>query len=200
MSDKKAELIRFIKEKGGIAGYSEIIKAGFDKSYIRAAVNAGEIKKKDSALYGLPGKNTLSNPDLTIVSIKAPDGVICLISALYFHEATLDIPSYVDVAIKKSAFTIKIAHPPVKFYRFSPAAWNAGIETHDIDGRKIRIYSLAKTVADCYKFRNKIGEDTARAALKIAVQEKGIKPAEILKYAKICRVDKIVKPVLEAII
>ena len=199
MSDKKDELIRFIKTKGGIAGYSEIIKAGFDKSYIRAAVNTGEIKKKDSALYGLPGKNTLSNPDLTIVSIKVPDGVICLISALYFHEATLDIPAYVDVAIKKSAFTIKIVHPPVKFYRFSPATWNVGIETHDIDGRKIRIYSLAKTVADCYKFRNKIGEDTARAALKIAVQEKGIKPTEILKYAKICRVDKIVKPVLEAI-
>ncbi len=199
MSDKEARLIKFIREKGGVAGYAEIIKAGFDKSYIRSGIKNKQIKKSDRALYSLPGKNTLTNPDLTIVSIKAPDGVICLISALYYYEATLDVPAHVDVAIKKSAFSIKIKHPPVKFYRFSPAAWGAGIEEHDIDGRKIRIYSLAKTVADCYKFRNKIGEDTARAALKTAVLDKGIKPAEILKYAKICRVDRLVKPVLEAI-
>lgn len=104
MSDKEARLIKFIREKGGVAGYAEIIKAGFDKSYIRSGIKNKQIKKSDRALYSLPGKNTLTNPDLTIVSIKAPDGVICLISALYYYEATLDVPAHVDVAIKKARF------------------------------------------------------------------------------------------------
>jgi predicted transcriptional regulator of viral defense system len=200
MSGKIEKIVDFIREKGGLAGYSEIIKAGFDKSYIRANIKAGKIIKKDSALYSLPGGNKLSNPDFTIISIKIPNGVICLLSALYFHEATVEIPRYIEVAIKKSAFSIKIKQPPVKFYRFSIGVWKAGIEEHEIDGRKVKIYSLAKTVADCFKFRNKVGADTARAALKIAVLEKGIKPLEIMKYAKICRVDSIIKPMLETMI
>jgi len=91
-------------------------------------------------------------------------------------------------------------YPPVRFYRFASNAWKAGIEEHEIEDHKIKVYNLAKTIADCFKFRNRIGADVARDALKVAVTEKGIKPKEIIQYAKICRVDSIVKPILEAMI
>ncbi|MBA7715044.1 hypothetical protein ES703_124081 [subsurface metagenome] len=88
----------------------------------------------------------------------------------------------------------------MKFYQFAPSTWNAGIVTHGIKGHKVRIYSLVKTIADCFKFRNRIGVNVARDALKIAVTEKGVAPQDIMKYAKICRVGKIVKPILETMI
>ena len=104
------------------------------------------------------------------------------------------------MAIPPIAHANRIKYPPVKFYRFAPKTWKSGIEERVISGYKIRIYSLAKTIADCFKFRNKIGIDVAREALKIAVTEKNIKPKEIMQYAKICRVDRIIKPILEAML
>jgi predicted transcriptional regulator of viral defense system len=200
MSTKIQELTGFMREKGGVASYSEITGAGYDKSVIRAGIKAGKIMKMESALYNLPDEITLSMPDYTIVAMKVPNGVICLLSALYFHEATLEIPRVMDVAVKKGNFDIKISHPPVKFYRFSEASWAAGITEYEIDGRKVKIYNLAKTVADTFKFRNRIGMDVAREALKTAVIEKKVNPLDILKYARICRVANIVKPLLETII
>jgi hypothetical protein len=106
----------------------------------------------------------------------------------------------VDIAIRRGTHADKIKYPPVRFYRFAPETWEAGIDDYEIEGHKIRVYNLAKTVADCFKFRNKIGINIARDALKEAVLEKGISPKEIMFFAKICRVDNIVKSILEAIL
>lgn len=100
--------------------------------------------------------------------------------------------------MERHAYSIK--YPPVRLYRFDFKSWKSGIEKHEIGGYEIKIYSLAKTVADCFKFRNKIGMNIALDALESAVQEKKVKPAEIMRYAKICRVDKIIKPILEALL
>jgi len=126
--------------------------------------------------------------------------VICLLSALSFYEATSEIPRYVDIAIPRNTHANRIKYPPVRFYRFAPTVWEAGIVEHEIEGLTIRIYSLAKTIADCFKFRNKIGANVARDALKVAIVEKNVKPKEIMHYAKVCRVDAIIKPILEALI
>jgi len=136
-------------------------------------------------------------PDLVIASLQAPKGVICLISALSFYEVTNEVPRYVDIAIPAGTRANKIKYPPVRFYRFSTKTWEAGVEVHLAEEHKIRVYNLAKTIADCFKFRNKIGINVARDALKIAVTEKGIRPQDIMKYAKMCRVGKIIKPILE---
>ena len=88
----------------------------------------------------------------------------------------------------------------MKFYQFAPSTWEAGIVTHEIESHMVRIYYLAKTIADCFKFRNRIGVNVARDALKLAVTEKDAAPQDIMKYAKICRVGKIVKPILETMI
>lgn len=200
MGFKKTELVDFIKKRAGVASYAEIIRAGFSKAHLKASLNSSQIQKIDRGLYKLSDGTSLSNPDLVAVSIKVPKGIVCLLSALAFHEATNEIPKYVDIAIPRGAHANKIKYPPVKFYRFAPNAWKAGIEKHEIEKHAIKVYSLAKTVADCFKFRNKIGMNVARDALKVAVTEKNITPKEIMQYAKICRVDKIIKPILETML
>jgi predicted transcriptional regulator of viral defense system len=200
MGIKKKEFIEFLKRRGGIVSYKEIIKAGFNKAFLKDNLNSGRIQKVDRALYRLSDGLTLSNPDLVAVSIKVSKGVICLLSALAFHEATSEIPHHVNIAIPRVAYANKINYPPVKFYHFASKAWEAGIEKHKIEKYEIKVYSLAKTIADCFKFRNKIGMNIAREALKIAITEKGVKPKEIMQYAEICRVDSIIKPILEAML
>jgi len=200
MGNKKPELANFLREKRGLATYAEIIKAGFNKTRLKASLNSGRIQKVDRGLYRLSDGFSLSEPDIVAVSIKAPKGVVCLLSALAFHEATNEIPSCVHIAIPRGTHANKIKYPPVKFYRYNSNAWKAGIEEREIDGRKIKVYSLAKTIADCFKFRNTIGINIARDALKVAVMEKGIEPKEIMRYAKVCRVDRIIKPIMEALV
>ena len=200
MMKTREELVNYFRSRGGIVKFRTLKKAGFHHETIRRTLEEGSVEKIKAGLYKLADYSPPVHPDLVVASLAAPRGVICLISALYFHEATTDIPRYVEIALPKGSRAEKIEYPPVKFYRFSRETWEAGIETHDIEGRNVRIYGLAKTVADCFKFRNKIGIDTAREALKIAVNEKRIRPDDIMSYAKICRVDKIIKPVLEVII
>ena len=200
MNSKATKLIDFLKKRGGLASYAEIVDAGFHKAALKDILGSGQIQKIDRGLYRLSDGSLLSNPDVVAVSIKAPKGVLCLLSALAFHEATNEIPRWVNIAIPRRAHPNKIKYPPVRFYRFTPKAWKSGIEEHEIEGRKIKVYSLAKTLADCFKFRNKIGIDVAREALKVAITEKGVTPKEIMHYAKICRVDNIIKPILEAML
>ena len=197
MDTKEKKFIEFLKKRGGMVSYKEIIKAGFNKAFLRGNLDSGRIQKVDRALYRLSNSFTLSNPDLAAVSIKVSKGIVCLLSALAFHEATSEIPQYINIAIPRGVHANKINYPPVKFYRFSFKSWEAGIEKHEIEEYQIKVYSLAKTVADCFKFRNKIGMDVAREALKIAITEKGVLPKEIMQYAEICRVDNIIKPILE---
>ena len=200
MKKRTREIIGFFQNHGGIARFSVIIRAGFHPDSLVALEKEKRVEKIARGLYRLTNYTFDSHPDLITAYLQAPRGVICLLSALAFHEVTNEIPRYVDIAIPQGSHANKITYPPVRFYRFSPKAWGEGIETREIGGHKVRIYALAKTVADCFKFRNKIGMDVAREALKTAITEKGIKPGEIMRYAKICRVDNIIKPILEAML
>ena len=102
----------------------------------------------------------LSNPDLVTVATRIPGGVICLISALSYHEITTQIPHEIHVALPRGAEEPRLDYPPIKTYRFTGEAFTAGVDTHDIDSVSVRIYSPEKTLADCFKFRNKVGLDT----------------------------------------
>ena len=197
---KKTKLMDFFKERHGMATYSEVKKAGFHKATLKALIRSGKVETADKGLYRISGGDNLSNPDLVTVSIKAPHSVVCLISALSFHRVTDEIPRRVHLAIPTGSRSAKIIRPPVQFYRFSKKAYEAGIEEHLIDGRTVRIYNLAKTIADCFKFRGKIGADVARNALKEALEKRRIRPAEVMRYAKICRVHNCIRPALEALL
>jgi len=200
MGSREAELINFLKKKSGLASYAEIVEAGFNKILLKTSLNSKRIYKIDRGLYRLAEGASLSNPDLVAVSIRIPHGVVCLVSALSFHGATKEIPEHVDIAIPRGSHANKIKYPPVKFYRFDPVTSQQGVEKHNIEGHIVKVYSLARTVADCFKFRNKIGVDVAREALKVAIEEKKVRPKEIMQYAQICRVDRIIKPILEIMI
>ena len=200
MQTRTQELINFFQRHGGVARFSTILKAGFHSDSLIALEKEGKVERIARGLYRLTNYIPGSHPDLVTASLQAPRGVICLISALAFYESTSEIPKYVNIAIPRGTHANRIKYPPVRFYRFVPNAWKAGIEEREIEGHKIRLYNLAKTIADCFKFRNKIGMDVARDALKVAVTEKSIKPEEIMQYAKICRVDNIIRPILEAML
>ncbi len=200
MQSRTDELMSFIKNQGGVARFSTIIKEGFHPDSLVALEKQKKVEKIARGLYRIEDYTPDSYPDLIIASLQAPRGVICLLSSLAFHEATNEIPRRVDIAIPQGAHANRIKYPPVQFYRFAPEAWQAGMEGHEISGHTVKIYSLAKTVADCFKFRNKIGIDIAREALKISLMEKNVSPKEIMHYAKICRVVHIIKPVLETLL
>ena len=200
MQQRTQKIINYFRNHGGIARFSSILKAGFHPDILRFLGEEGKVEKIARGLYRLTQDTLGSHPDFVTASLQAPRGIICLLSALAFHEATKEIPRCVDIAITPGTRANKIKYPPVRFYRFAPKAWEAGIEERQMEGHKIRVYSLAKTVADCFKFRNKIGADIAREALKVAITEKRVLPKEIMHYAKICRVSNIIKPILESLI
>jgi len=192
--------IEAFKKHGGVLRISEAIKLGINPKIMYALLDRGIIKKLERGLYRLSQTPHAENSDLIIVSKKIPDAVICLISALFYHNITTQIPNKISISLPHGHHRPKIDYPPLKVYRFSTESFNNGILIEEIDGIDVKIYDPAKTIADCFKFRNKIGLDVAIEALKMGYQDKKIKPAEILKYARICRVEKIIMPYLETLI
>jgi len=132
------------------------------------------------------------------VAKRVPRGVICLVSALAFHDLTTQLPHEVYVAVPRDSEPPRLDYPPVRIFRFGAQAYAAGVETHALDGTPVRVYSREKTLADCFKYRNKIGLDTAVEALKRYRQQGRIDVEALWKHAQVCRVDNVMRPYLEA--
>ena len=194
---QKQELISYFQSHGGIAQVSAILKAGFYTDSLNALENEGKVKKIAYGLYRLTDYAHGFYSNLIAASIQEHRGVICLLSALMFYKITDKIPNSVDIAVMQGVTASKIKRPAVTFHRFPTEAWAVGIEKNDIEGHKIKIYNIAKTIVDCFKFRDKIGMDVAKNALKVALMKKGVKSNEIIHYADIWRIGSVVKPMLE---
>jgi predicted transcriptional regulator of viral defense system len=188
------------RQKGGLLRMSQALQAGIHRDTLRAMVEQGDLEKLSRGLYRLADAEPLSHPDLAVVAEKAPEGVICLVSALAFHELTTQIPHEVYLAIARNAEPPRIDYPPVRSFRFSGAAFTEGIETHELGPVTLRVYSRAKTLADCFKFRNKIGLDTCLEALRSYRQQRGFNSDALLQYAAVCRVTNIMRPYIEAVL
>ncbi len=161
--------------------------------------NSGALEVVSRGVYRLADIPPLGNPDLVTVATRVPKGVICLVSALAFHELTTQIPHEVHVALPRGAEEPRLDHPPIKTYRFTGEAYTEGVEAHKLDGVSILIYSPEKTLADCFKFRNQVGLDTVVEAVHFYRERRSVKVDDIMRYAEICRVKKIIRPYLEAI-
>jgi predicted transcriptional regulator of viral defense system len=183
---------------GGQLRMQEAIRRGITRYTLYALRDRGVIEKLGRGVYRLASMPPTSRPDLLTVALRVPKAVICLVSALDFHGLTTQIPPRVDVALPRSAGISRLDHPPLSIKRFSDVVYVAGIEEHVIDGATVKIYNPEKTLADCFKYRNKIGMDVVLEALNLYRTQKKIQPAEILKYARICRVEKVIMPYLEA--
>lgn len=200
MSDTKKRISpeALFRQHGGQLRMSDAIALGMSRYSLYSLRDKGIIEQVSRGVYRLVELPPISNPDLVTVSLRFPKAVICLISALAYHEITTQIPHVVSVAVPRDARMPSLDSPPVHAYKFSDAAFRAGIETHQIDGVTVRIYSAEKTLADCFKYRNKIGMDVVLEALKLYRSQKPFKLTDLLKYARICRVEKVMKPYLEA--
>jgi predicted transcriptional regulator of viral defense system len=156
------------------------------------------LEQLSRGIYRLVDLPPISQPDLVTVSLRFPKAVVCLISALSYHEMTTQIPHTVSVAVPRNARMPSLDYPPVQAYKFSPDAYEAGIDAHQVDGVTVRIYNPEKTLADCFKYRNKLGMDVVLEALKLYRTQKTVQYDDLLKYARICRVDKVMRAYLEA--
>jgi predicted transcriptional regulator of viral defense system len=178
----------------------EAINAGVHPRTLYTMRDEGIIEKLGRGVYRLADMPVLSNPDLATVAMKVPKGVICLISALSYHEITTEIPHQIYLALPRGAEPPRLDHPPLRVFWFSGPAFDEGIEHHDVDGIPIRVYSPEKTLADCFKYRNKIGLDVVLEALKFYRQRKRFKVDKLMRYAKVCRVEKVMRPYVEALL
>ena len=188
------------RSHGGTLRTNEALEAGIHPRILYSMRDAGELEQLARGVYRLAAMGPLSNPDLATVAKRAPQGVVCLISALAFHELTTQIPHAVHLALPRNKRTPKIKYPPLRIYRFSAKSFTAGIETHSIEGIDMRVYDAEKTIADCFKYRNKIGLDITIEALRTYHKHRGSKAnfQRVLEYARTCRVESVIRPYLEA--
>jgi len=184
----------------GILRASTAIELGVPKHVLYEMVKTGELVREAQGIYRLSESDPLGNPDLVNISLRVPYAVFCLISALYFHELTTQIPHQVYFALPRDVKTPKIQYPPISVFHFSEEPYQAGIVEHELDGVKVKIYDREKTVADCFKFRQKVGMDVALEALKDYLSQPRPNVSLLLKYARVNRVEKIMRPYLEALI
>jgi predicted transcriptional regulator of viral defense system len=171
---------------------------GISPMYLSALCDEGRITRLARGLYRLPDADITEHHTLAQACKRVPQGVVCLLSALLFHSLTTESPFKVWMAIEMKSRLPRITYPALRFFRFSGAALNAGIETHLIEGVPVRVYSPAKTVVDCFKYRNKIGLDVAIAALRDCRRQHMCTNDDLWQYAKLCRVSNVMWPYLEA--
>lgn len=192
--------IRILKRFSGTIRTAEVKKAGIHSRTIKRLVENGTLEKLSRGVYRLTERGDVSFSDLVIVASRIPQAIVCLSSALAFHEITTQIPHEVSIALSKGARTPRIDFPPITAHRFAEETLKIGVEEHNIDGVRVKIYCSEKAIADCFKFRNKIGMDIVLEALKLYKLRKKFDLQKLLKYAKICRVEKIMMPYLEALL
>ena len=179
---------------------SEALSHGITRYMLYSLRDKGIIEQVSRGVYRLTELPPISNPDLVTVSLRFPNTVICLISALSYHNITTQIPHVVSVAVPRGSRIPSLDYPPVQAHRFSNEAYNAGVENHAIDGVSVKIYTPEKTLADCFKFRNKLGMEVVIEALRFYKSRQRFNLEKLLKYAEICRVKNIMMPYLEATI
>ena len=195
MKERPEEIFR---KHGGQLRMSEAIAHGITRYMLYSLRDKGVIEHVSRGIYRLVELPPISNPDLVTVSLRFPNAVICLVSALAYHDITTQIPHDISVAVPRDSRMPSLDFPPIQAHRFSNEAYKSGIEEHLIDGVSIKVYSPEKTLADCFKFRNKIGMDVVLEALKLYKTRKNFNLSTLLKYAKVCRVEKVMRPYLEA--
>lgn len=193
------EILRLARRKG-ILRVRDLAEHGIHPEYLRRLCTAGVLERSGRGLYRLPGGDYSANVTLVEAARRVPHGVVCLLSALRFHEIGTQLPHEVWMMIERRAALPRIDYPRMRFFRASGEAFTTGVEHRRIDRTEVAIYGVAKTVADCFKYRNKIGLDVALEALRESLRSKRATVDELWKYARVCRVERVMRPYLEAMV
>ncbi len=191
---------RAFSRSGGLLRTGAALRSGIHPRTLYDMCDEGIVEQLSRGLFRLASLPSLSNPDLVTVALKVPRGVICLISALAYHEITTSVPHEIYVAVRRGSEPTRLEFPLVRTFWFGGSSFTEGIETHVIDGVSVRIYSPEKTLADCFKYRNKLGLDTFMEALKLYLARRPRRIDELTKFALLCRVERLMRPYLEALL
>jgi predicted transcriptional regulator of viral defense system len=184
----------------GIARVRDLTARGLHPEHLRRLVNKGHLERLNRGVYALVDREITEHHSLVQVAVRAPRSVVCLLSALQFHELTTQMPREVWIAIDRRERTPGMKSPSIQVVRFSGRSFSDGLTEHEIEGVPVRIFDPAKTVADCFKFRNTVGLEVAIQALRDYLQQKRATVDELLYFARICRVERVMRPYLEAMV
>lgn len=196
--NRNHQVLELVK-KAGVLRPRDLDPYGIPREYLRRLQAQGRLKRLGRGLYTLPDHEVSEHHSLAEACKRVPKGVVCLLSALRFHDLTTQAPFEVWLALDEKAWRPRFDYPPLKIVRFSKEALSAGVEEHIIEGVTVRITHPAKTVADCFKYRNKIGLDVALEALRECWNKKRCTMDALWRYAGICRVKNIMRPYLETL-
>ena len=186
--------------QGGYLRMSQAMKAGISRYTFYALRDQGLFVQESRGLYRLSEPSAYPYPDIAIVSLRCSKAVLCLVSALSFYGVTTQIPKEVSIALPRGTRTPTIQYPPLRAHFFSKASYEAGIEEYKVEGIQIKVYSLEKTIVDCFKFRNRIGMDVFLEAIRLCKTTGNLHPSRLSEFARICGVEKAITPYLEAIL
>ena len=191
--------LKLARRRQGVTS-RELAQAGIHTQVLSRLVARGELERIARGLYRLPQHAVTENHGLALAAAAVPHGVVCLLSALQYHGIGTQLPAEVWMAIDRRARRPALAYPPLRIVRYTGAALTEGVENHRVEGREVRVYSVAKTIADCFKYRNKIGLDVALEALREAWRARRFKMDELDRCAAICRVQRVMRPYLESLV
>jgi len=194
-TDKVLKLVR----KAGVLRPRDLDPYDIPRTYLSRLCAVGKLQRIGRGLYVLPDSGATEHRTLAEVCKRVPKGVVCLLSALHFHNLTTQAPFEIWLAIGEKAWRPRMKYPPLRIVHFSQVALSAGIEEHQIEGVTVKVYSPAKTVADCFKYRNKIGLDVAIEALRECRRARHCTMDDLWHYADTCRVLNVMRPYLESI-
>jgi len=198
MSNPHASILEMARRQG-LLRPRDVEACGFSRMALSTLAQQGKLTRLCRGLYALPNRQASEHSTLAEVTSKHPKVLVCLLSALQFHGLTTQAPFEVWVAIGNKARAPKMDYPPLRIVRFGGDSLTTGVEEHQFDGVTVRVTSVAKTVADCFKYRNKIGLDVALEALREAWNAKRVKMDDLWHCAQICRVGNVMRPYLEAL-
>lgn len=184
----------------GVMRTSEALAAGIQPRTLYWMRDRALLEPLSRGVYHLNSHELPAKPDVAAVMRRAPRAVLCLVSALDLHEVGTQIPAEVQIALPRAVRPPHIDYPRVRVVHMSAAALAAGVEEQVIAGLPLRVFGIAKTVADCFKFRSSVGSDVAIEALQEVIRERRVTPGEIMRYAKIDRVENVIRPYLEALL
>jgi predicted transcriptional regulator of viral defense system len=195
----QADRILELARSKGVLRTRDVDSAGASRAVLASLTDEGKLLKLGRGLYALPDRAASAYDSFSEVAARSENGVLCLLSALRFHDLTTQQSSDIWLAIPHKAHAPRFDYPPLRVIRMSGPAMIEGVETVDVAGTQVRVFGVAKTVADCFKFRNKIGLDVALEALREAWNGKRATMDELWRYAEICRVANVMRPYLEAV-
>jgi predicted transcriptional regulator of viral defense system len=198
IDDQAAKVVRLARKTGWVRA-GDLEPAAVPRVVLTRMVAGGRLERVAHGLYRLPAIEPSQHVDLALIARQAPQVVFCLLTALQFHELTTQLPWQVWIGMPRGSHTPRIDHPPLRMVQFTGEHYGCGIEEHRREGTTLRVYGVAKTVADCFKHRNKVGLDVAIEALKDAIRHRKASFDELWRAAEVCRVAEVMRPYMETI-